>query len=158
MRHVGYSVDVESKVEERDEWTASDVVGSIKEASCEFARAMDWQQSRHVVTCCGDRGVEVRGANYVLTENHEGLHSGNYIELSILASTDVLDIKGGYYDSYRQPKTVYSGSLALAGVTAEKLGRMLVEVHDKLSRRAREGRLERSTVGVASGHPLMKRS
>ncbi len=140
MKHMRSPVGVGGIMKGTDEWTVIDVGGRIREACCGFARAVDWQQSRHVVTSCGEHGLEVRGADYFLSESHEGLHSGNYIALSILPSADTLDIKGGYYDSYCQAKTIYRGSLALRGVTVDKLGRMLIEIYNRLDGRARSGR------------------
>jgi hypothetical protein len=60
------------------------------------------------------------------------LHSGRYISVSVLRAANALAVKGGYYDRYWQPKTVYKESVPLREVTAQDLGRLLMEIHDRL--------------------------
>jgi hypothetical protein len=110
-------------------------VGRIMKGACHsFARAVDWQHRSHIVSHNGDRGLEELGAGYKLSENHEGLHSGRYISVRVLQAANALAVKGGYYDRYWQPKTVYRESVPLREVTAQGLGRLLMEMHDRLRR------------------------
>jgi len=110
-------------------------VGRITRGACRsFARAVDWQHGSHVVSHDGDSGLEELGTDYRLSEDHEGLHSGRYISMSVLRAANALAIRGGYYDRYWQPKTVYKESLPLREVTAQGLGRLLMEMHDRLAR------------------------
>jgi hypothetical protein len=110
-------------------------VGGIMRGACHsFARAVDWQHRSHIVSHHGDGGIEELGAGYKLSENHEGLHSGRYISVRVLQAANALAIKGGYYNRYWQPKTVYRESVPLREVTAQGLGRLLMEMHDRLSR------------------------
>lgn len=110
-------------------------VGRIMRGACHsFARAVDWQHRSHIVSHHGDGGLEELGTGYKLCENHEGLHSGRYISVSVLQAANALAIKGGYYDRYWQPKTVYRESVPLREVTAQGLGRLLMEMHERLSR------------------------
>ncbi len=110
-------------------------VGRIMKGACHsFARAVDWQHRSHIVSHHGDGGIEEIGTGYKLSENHEGLHSGRYISVSVLQAANALAIKGGYYDRYWQPKTVYRESVPLREVTAQGLGRLLMEMHERLSR------------------------
>jgi hypothetical protein len=64
------------------------------------------------------------------------LHSGSYISVSVLRAANALAIRGGYYDSYRQPKIVFKESLPLREVTAQGLGSLLMEMYGRLDRRA----------------------
>lgn len=114
-----------------------DIGRSIREACHCFACAVDWQQGSHIVSHHRDGGFEELGTDYRLSENHEGLHSGSYISVSILPAADALAIRGGYYDSYRQPKTVCKESLALREVTAQGLSSLLIEMYGRLDRCAR---------------------
>ena len=67
-----------------------------------------------------------------MTENHEGLHSGMYISVSVLGAAGAVAIKGGYYDGYWQPRIVHRESMPLKEVTAEALGCLLMEMHGRL--------------------------
>jgi len=111
-----------------------DVGGIMKGACHSFARAVDWQHRSHMVSHDGDGGLEELGTGYKLSENHEGLHSGRYISVRVLQAGNALAIRGGYYDRYWQPKTVYRESVPLREVTAQGLSRLLMEMHDRLSR------------------------
>ena len=111
-----------------------DVGRTIRKACRFFVCAVDWQQGSYVVSHHRNGGPEELGTGCRLTENHEGLHSGSYIGVSILPAANALAIRGGYYDSYRQPKTVYKESVPLREVTAQGLGRLLMEMHDRLAR------------------------
>jgi hypothetical protein len=117
--------------------TVDEVGRSIREACHCFACAVDWQNGSHIASHHRNGGPEELGTDYRLSENHEGLHSGKYISVSVLRAANALAIRGGYYDSYRQPKTVHQESIPLREVTARSLGSLLMEMHDKLSRCAR---------------------
>ena len=67
-----------------------------------------------------------------MSEDHEGLHSGRYINVSVLRAANAVSIRGGYYDGYWQPRTVYRESMPLKEVTAQTLGCLLTEMHDRL--------------------------
>jgi hypothetical protein len=112
--------------------TVDDVGRSIREACHRFACAVDWQQGFYVVSHHRNGGSEELGTDYRLSENHEGLHSGCYISVSILPAANALAIRGGYYDSYRQPNTVCKESMPLREVAAQSLGSLLMEMHDRL--------------------------
>jgi hypothetical protein len=114
-----------------------DVGRSIRGACRSFASAVDWQHGSRILSNHGDGGLEELGTGYKLSENHEGLHSGRYISVSVLWAANALAIKGGYYDRYWQPKTVHQESIPLREVTAQSLGRLLMEMHDRLCKCAR---------------------
>ena len=67
-----------------------------------------------------------------MSEDHEGLHSGRYIDVSVLRAANAVSIKGGYYDGYWQPRTVYRESVPLKEFTAHALDCLLMEMHDRL--------------------------
>jgi hypothetical protein len=113
-----------------------DVGRSIREACHCFACAVDWQNGYHIVSRHRNGGPEELGTDCRLSENHEGLHSGSYISVSVLRAANALAIKGGYYDSYRQPNTVCRESMPLREVTAQGLGSLLMEMYGRLDRRA----------------------
>lgn len=99
---------------------ATDLGGTVKGACRSFARAVDWQHSSRP------------DAGHTLSEDHEGLHSGRFISVSIVGTANALAVKGGYYDSYCQPMTVCRESVPLREVTSDGLGRMLMEMHERL--------------------------
>ncbi len=108
-------------------------VGRVIRGACRgFARATDWRHRSHIVSHHRDAGLEKLGTGYKLSENHEGLHSGRYISVTVLQAANAVAIKGGYYDGYWQPKTVYRESMPLKEVTAQALGCLLMEMHDRL--------------------------
>jgi len=108
-------------------------VGRVIRGACRgFARATDWRHRSHIVSHHRDAGLEELGTGYKLSENHEGLHSGRYISVTVLRAANAVAIKGGYYDGYWQPKTVYKESMPLKEVTAQALGCLLMGMHDRL--------------------------
>jgi hypothetical protein len=109
-----------------------DIGKVIKSACRSFARAADWRQVSHGALQGRNGGVGGLGIGYRLSEDHEGLHSGRYINVSILRAANAVAIKGGYYDGYWQPRTVYKESVPLKELTAETLGCLLMEMHDRL--------------------------
>ncbi len=117
-----------------DRAVVDDASKSVMKACHSFAGAVDWQQRIHIVSCHGDRRIEEQGMSYTLSENHEGLHSGRYITVSILPAAGALDIGVGYYDSYGQPNIVCKESLPLREATIQKLERTLMEMYDGLDR------------------------
>jgi hypothetical protein len=114
-----------------------DVGRSVRKACRGFACAVDWQQGSYVVSHHRNGGPEEIGTDYRLSEDHEGLHSGRYISVSVLRAANALAIRGGYYDKYWQPKTVHQESIPLREVTAQSLGSLLMEMHDRLCKCAR---------------------
>jgi hypothetical protein len=118
---------------------AVDVGRIIRTACRSFARAVDWQNGSHFVARHGEAGVEERRIGHKLSENHQGLHSGRYISVSVLGAANAVAIKGGYYDRHWQPKTVYRETVPFREVTAQGLGRLLMEMHNRLGRRAKAG-------------------
>ena len=111
---------------------AIDVERVIRSTCRGFARAADWRQVSHFSPWGGDNGAEGLVAGYRLSENHEGLHSGRYISVSLLRAANAVAINGGYYDGYLQPRTVYRESVPLKEVTSQTLGCLLMEMHDRL--------------------------
>jgi hypothetical protein len=112
--------------------TAIDVDKVIRGTCRGFARAADWRHDSHFSPRGGDNGAEGLVAGYRLSEDHEGLHTGRYIIVSVLRAANAVAIKGGYYDGYWQPRTVYRESVALKEVTSQTLGCLLAEMHDRL--------------------------
>lgn len=113
------------------EAVAADIERVIKSTCHDFARAADWRQVS-LVPRNGDRGSGVAGLGYRLSENHEGLHSGRYISVSVVRAENAVAITGGYYDGYWQPRTVHSESVPLKEATSRGLGCLLMEMHDRL--------------------------
>jgi hypothetical protein len=108
-------------------------VGEVIGSACrDFARAADWQPVPQVVPPGEDCGAEGPEMVYRLREDHEGLHSGRYINVSVLRAANEVAIRGGYYDGYWQPRTLYSESVPLKELTAQTLGCLLMEIHDRL--------------------------
>jgi hypothetical protein len=111
---------------------AADIDRIIRGTCRGFARAADWRQVSHGASLEADSGPVDPGTGYRLSEDHEGLHSGRYIHVRVLPTAQAVAIKGGYYDGYWQPRTVYSESMPLREVTAQTLGCLLMEIHDRL--------------------------
>ena len=108
-------------------------VGKAIQSACRgFARAADWRQVSYVASRDGDWGSGDPETDYRLSEDHEGLHSGRYIIVSVVRAANAVVIKGGCYDGYWQPRTVYRESVPLKEVTSRSLGCLLMEMHDRL--------------------------
>ncbi|MBN2099642.1 MAG: hypothetical protein JW753_08610 [Dehalococcoidia bacterium] len=112
--------------------TPVDLVRVIKSTCRGFARAADWRQISHAAPRSGDCGTEGPATGYRLSEDHEGLHSGRYISVTVMRGANSVAIEGGYHDAYRQPRTVRKESVPLEEVTAQALGSLLMEMHDRL--------------------------
>lgn len=104
----------------------------IGEACRRFTRSVDWRHCPRFSLLSTDQGVRKHKLGYMLSENHEGLRSGNFITVNLSPSADALSIEGGYFDSYYQPNTVYVESMPLGEVTPQKVNRILLAMHDKL--------------------------
>ena len=124
-----------------------DVGRIVRDACRRFARAADWQRS-HIKPHKRDSGPEDSGPGYRLSENHEGLHSGRYISVTVHLAGNALLISGGYYDRCLQPMTVYNESVTLRRATACGLSCLLMDVHDGLSVRMRTERARRLVSGA----------
>ena len=111
---------------------AVDVDRVIRDTCRGFARAVDWQHRSQIASSHRDGRLEELATGYRLTENHEGLHSGMYISVSVLGAGSAVAIKGGYYDGYWQPRAVHRESMPLKEVTSEALGCLLMEMHGRL--------------------------
>lgn len=108
-------------------------VGRIVGSACRnFALSADWQQAGNGLSHRRNGGLGDLVAGYRLSENHEGLHSGMFISVSLLRGGNTLAVRGGCYDKYGQPRNVCGESVALREVTAESLGCLLMEMHDRL--------------------------
>jgi len=104
----------------------------IRDTCRGFARAVDWQHRSQIASHHRDSGLEDLGTGYKLSEDHEGLHSGRYISVSVTRAADAVAIKGGYYDGYWQPRIVYRESVLLKEITTQTLGCLLMEMHERL--------------------------
>ena len=110
----------------------ADVGRVVREACRRFARDVDWQHRAYIAP----GGGEDPGPGWRLSENHEGLHSGRYISVHVVAAANSLLVRGGYYDHCRQPQPVYRQHLPLGELTAQGLGGLLMEMHNGLGGRA----------------------
>ena len=106
----------------------------LRDACRNFARAVDWRYVSRVMPRDGDSGLEDLRVGHLLSENHEALHSGMYINVSVVRGANALLVKGGCYDRYLQPRNVYTESVPLSEVTGQALGHLLMEMHDRLGR------------------------
>jgi hypothetical protein len=112
-----------------------DVDRVIRSTCRDFARATDWQQVAQATSQDGDRSFRDPGTGYRLSEDHEGLHSGRFINVSVLQAANAVAIKGGYYDGYWQPRTVYREFIPLKEITPQSLSCLLMQMHDRLCSR-----------------------
>ncbi len=103
----------------------------VADVCCSFADAVDWRfcpESR-TRSMDGDGVTSMR-----LTENEAALHVGSFIGLTVMPVKDTLELKGGCFNMYYQPATVYEEFLPLTGLSAERLERTLTEMHLKLEK------------------------
>jgi hypothetical protein len=98
---------------------------------CSFAEAVDWQY-------CGPSGFSGSDDDGVvrmrLTENEGALHVGNFIGLKVTPSTDTLELRGGCFNNFHQPATVYEEFLQLSGLDERRLQQVLMDMHDRLEK------------------------
>lgn len=100
-------------------------------ACCNFAEAVDWQ-------FCAPSGVGGTGGDGVmrirLTENEEALHVGNFIGLKVAPPDDTVELRGGCFNSFHQPATVYEEFLQLSDLSEQRLQQVLMDMHDRLEK------------------------
>lgn len=112
--------------------TAVDINRVMREACRDFARIADWRQVPNIASRNAEQGQGGSKTGFRLSEDHEGLHSGRYIDVSVLPAANALSVKGGYHDGYWQPRIVCQESMPLKEVTAQVLGCLLTEIHNRL--------------------------
>ncbi len=81
-----------------------------------------------------DRKGEEETLYLALTKSNRGLHTGGYIELHLLSEKRVIKANGGYYDAWRHPRPVCEKSLSLHELDHQKLGQILVMIHNRVLR------------------------
>lgn len=104
----------------------SEIAPAMEKIGREFASAVDWLSGR----CAYGDGILCLS----ITENEVALHAGGYIRMSAVPSENTLKVRGGCYDGYLQPVTVCEKSLPLGHVSEQRLGEVLMETYDKLTR------------------------
>jgi hypothetical protein len=103
----------------------------VADVCCSFADGVDWRfcpESR-TRSMDGDGVTSMR-----LTENEPALHVGSFIGLTVMPVKDTLELKGGCFNMYYQPATVYEECLPLTGLSAERLERTLTDMHHRLEK------------------------
>ncbi len=106
----------------------------VRQVCRSFARDVDWQHRTRISS--NGRG-DGPGPGCCLSENHEGLHSGRYITVDVVAGGKLV-VRGGYYDRCLQPQPVYRQSVPLGELTAQGLGSLLRDMHQGLGSHVRE--------------------
>ncbi len=111
-------------------------VGALIDAAC--CRFGDWVDLEHYHPhprmSFSDRGNKATIVRLTLTENERSLRAGGYIEVRAMPDEKVIEADGGYYDAYRQPRPVIEGSLPWYEVNQQRLGQVLMLMHDRIVR------------------------
>jgi hypothetical protein len=111
-------------------------VGALIDAVC--CRFGDWVDLEHyhphTRMSVGNRGDKATIVHLTLTENEQSLRAGGYIEVRAMPDKKVIEADGGYYDAYRQPRPVIEGSFPWYEVNQQRLGQVLMLMHDRIVR------------------------
>ena len=107
----------------------------IDAACCRIGDWVDWQRYRpHPRMCDGSHGDKHIIICLALTEDERSLPAGGYIEMRVMPEQKAIEADGGYYDTYHQPKTVIDGAVRWHGLNPQKLGQILMLMHNRIMR------------------------
>ncbi len=100
-------------------------------AACQgFAEGVDWQFSLPSMSgSAGDGSMSMK-----LTENEAALRVGSFIGLRMMPSKDTLELKGGCFNMFYQPATVYEEFLTLSGLSPLQLQKTLLDMQHRLEK------------------------
>jgi|GEM_PF-6262495 len=102
----------------------------VVDACCSFADAVDWRfSSPSPMGSAGDGMMSMQ-----LTENEAALHAGSFIGLAIVPSKDALELRGGCFNMFYQPATVYEEFVSLSNLSAQALEKTLMDMHHRLEK------------------------
>jgi hypothetical protein len=111
-------------------------VGALIDAVC--CRVGDWVDLEHYHPhpriSVGSRGDKATVVRLTLMEDDRSLRAGGYIEVRAMPEENVIEADGGYYDAYHQPKTVIDGTLRWHELNPQRLGRILMLMHNRIMR------------------------
>jgi len=95
-----------------------------------FAEAVDWQFIPPSTSrAAGDGSMIMR-----LTENEAALRVGSFIGLRMMPAKDTLELKGGCFNMFYQPATVYEEFLTLSGLSPVQLEKTLLDMQLRLEK------------------------
>ena len=128
-------------------------VGALIDAAC--SRLGDWVDLEHYHPhpgmSVGNREDKATIVRLTLRENERSLRAGGYIEVRAMPQEKVVEADGGYYDAYRQLRPVIEGSLGWHELNPQRMGQVLMMMHNRIMREYMvRGRSEESQ-GVSSG-------
>lgn len=103
----------------------------IFETCCSFAEAIDW---RFCTPSATERMASNGALNIMLSENETALHVGSFIGLTVMPTRDTVELRGGCFNMYYQPATVYEEFLPLSGLSRGRLERTLTDMQHRLEK------------------------
>lgn len=103
----------------------------VVEACCNFAEAIDW---RFCVPSRAEKATGDRAFSMMLSENETALHVGSFIGLTVMPSKDTVELRGGCFNMYYQPATVYEEFLPLSNLSPGRLERALIGMQHRLEK------------------------
>ena len=111
-------------------------VGALIDAvCCRCGDWVDWQHYRPLPGIwAGNHDGPGSSIRLSLAEDIFGLRAGGYIEMCVMREERVIEVCGGYYDAYDQPRPVIDGSLRWHEVNHQNAGQALMLVHDRIIR------------------------
>jgi hypothetical protein len=111
-------------------------VGSLIDAvCCRIGEWVDWQHYHpHPRLSDGGRGDQDTIVHLKLMEDERSLRGGGYIEIHVMPQEEVIETDGGYYDAYNQPRPVIDGAFRWHEVDTQRLGQVLLVMHNRIMR------------------------
>jgi len=114
---------------------ALDVGALIDAVCCRCGDWVDWQHYRPLPgISAGNHDGPGSIIRLALAEDIFGLRAGGYIEMCAMPEHRVVEVCGGYFDAYDQPKPVIDGSLRWHEVNHQNVGQALILMHGRIIR------------------------
>jgi hypothetical protein len=127
-------------------------VGALIDAvCCRIGDWVDWQHYRpHPRMSVGNHGVQDAVVRLTLMEDERSLRDGGYIEVCVMPEEMVIEADGGYYDAYHQPRPAINRSLRWHELNPQRLGQVLMSMHNRIMREYIAGARSEESLEVSS--------
>ncbi len=130
-------------------------VGALIDGTCIDVRRKTRKKTLPVTTPTRvDRDIEMETVHLALTKNDRGLHAGGYIEMRVFSQERMIKANGGYYDDSRHARPVCEGALSLNELDHQKLGQILMLIHNRVMREYAECAARRGTRNMLTATPV----
>jgi len=111
--------------------TQKEDIAKIVEICSSFAEDSDWRfsASSGAETMAGDGSFGI-----TLSENETALHVGTFIGLIVRPNKDTIELRGGCFNMYYQPATVYEEFVPISSLHPGRLEKALTDMQHRLQK------------------------